>query len=273
MSIWAIANQKGGVGKTTTAISLGAALARAARRVLLIDSDPQSNATSGLGMRDRTGPTLYDALAERVDLKDCIIETAESGLRLIPASRDLAGGEVELAAAMAREFRLQRVLAPVRDNYDYVLIDCAPSLGLLTLNALAAADAVLIPVQSEYLALEGLEHLAHTIDLVRSNLNPALQIGGVVLTMYDSRTNLSMAVLEEVRMHFPQTYRSVIPRSVRLSEAPSFGQSIFTYAKISRGAAAYQELAEEFLARDAGTTAGLTMLAPVGSRIDEGGDR
>lgn len=252
MSVLAIANQKGGVGKTTTAINLGAALARAGQRILLIDSDPQSNASSGLGRGGADGLTLYDALAERVPLAECSSETNEPGLWLIPASQDLAGAEVELAGAMAREFRLRRALEPIRHDYDYVLIDCAPSLGLLTLNALTAADAALIPMQCEYLALEGLGHLTHTIDLVRDNLNPDLVVGGIVLTMYDSRTNLSHEVVREIREHFPQTFRTVIPRSVRLSEAPSFGKTIFQYADASRGAEAYRSLAAEFIERASG---------------------
>lgn len=249
MSIFAVANQKGGVGKSTTAINLGAALARRGQRTLLVDCDPQSNATSGLGVRAEAGPTIYDLLAESATLAACAIPTHEPGLDLVPATPDLAGAEVELATAPAREYRLQRALRPAGDFYAFVLIDCPPSLGLLTVNALTAADAVLVPVQCEYLALEGLGHLATTIDLVRRNLNPRLTIAGLALTMFDARTKLSDQVTAEVRRHFPQTFATVIPRSIRLSEAPSFGQSIFAYAPDSRGAEAYARLADELCAR------------------------
>ena len=252
MPVFAIANQKGGVGKTTTAINLGAALARSGRRILLIDGDPQSNATSGLGLPPGDTPSLYDVLAGEWSAADCVRETGEPGLAILPASRHLAGAEVELAALPDRDRLLRDRIGRLRSAYDYVFIDCAPSLSLLTLNALTASDRVLIPVQCEYLALEGLGHLADTIARVGERLNPALAVGGVLLTMFDSRTKLSQEVVQQVRGHFPQTYRTIIPRSVRLGEAPSFGQTIFQYAPASRGAETYRALAREFLEREEG---------------------
>ena len=252
MPVVAIANQKGGVGKTTTAINLGAALARSGRRILLIDGDPQSNATSGLGLTPGDTPSLNDLLTGHRPAADCLCDSSEAGLTILPASRDLAGAEVELAGLPDRERRLRDAIATLRSGYDYVLVDCAPSLGLLTLNALIASDRVLIPVQCEYLALEGLGYLADTIRRVSEHLNPALTIGGVLLTMFDARTKLSQEVVRQVHAHFPQTYETIIPRSVRLGEAPSFGQTIFQYAPASRGAETYRALAREFLDREEG---------------------
>ena len=249
MAIWAIANQKGGVGKSTTGINLGAALARRGLRVLLVDSDPQSNATSGLGIRPGDTPTIYDLLLAAAPQPDAaILPTRQQGLHLIAATPALAGAEVELAGAPAREHRLQRALAGAAARFDQILIDCPPSLGLLTVNALCTADTVLVPVQCEYLALEGLGHLITTIDLVRRNLNPHLAVGAVLLTMFDGRTNLAQQVVDEVRQHFPETLQTVIPRSIRLGEAPSHGRTIFEYAPQSAGAVAYAQAAAELQA-------------------------
>jgi chromosome partitioning protein len=242
-------NQKGGVGKTTTAVSLAAALSRRGQRVLLVDLDPQANASSALGVdtEDRLG--IYDALLDEVPVEQCVVTAPYESVDVIPASAGLAGAEVELVPVMARERRLTNTLAPLRKGYDWILVDCPPSLGLLTINALTASDHVVIPVQCEYMALEGLSRLMETLDLVRRNLNPQLTILGVVLTMYDSRTRLSQQVVDEVRGHFPQTLATVVPRTVRLSEAPSHGQSIFRYEPAGRAAQAYDALAGELLAR------------------------
>jgi len=249
--VLAIANQKGGVGKTTTAISLGAALAEAGQRALLIDLDPQANATSGLGVdKGQIERSVYEALIGVADLAQTVQKNAWPGLALIPSAIRLAGAEIEMVGLLAREQRLRRILEPIRGDYDVILIDCPPSLGLLTVNALTAADGILIPIQCEYLALEALGQLTSTIALIRDNLNPRLRIFGIALTMYDARTNLAQQVVENVREHFGElTFQAVVPRSVRLSEAPSYGQPILTYDSTSRGAVAYRQLAAEVIAR------------------------
>ncbi len=250
--IYCFANQKGGVAKTTTAVNLGAYLAQAGRRVLLIDTDPQGNATTSLGVDPRgLKISLYNVLIEKTPIQQALTLTERVGLDLIPAATALAGAEVEMARMMARERLLSRALQPVLSAYDYILIDDPPSLGLLTINGLTAAHGVLIPVQCEYLALEGLSLLLGTIQQVREVLNERLVLTGVLLTMYDSRTNLGQQVVEEVQNYFPdKVFRTIIPRNVRLSEAPSYGQSILSYAPNSPGALAYQTLATEFLQRE-----------------------
>jgi chromosome partitioning protein len=245
--IMAIANQKGGVGKTTTTVNLGASLAELDYRVLVVDLDPQGNATTGLGINPRTLEyTMYDVLLNDVSLDECIEPTEVKGLFVAPASLDLAGAEIELVPAFSRESKLKRALEEVIEDYDYVLIDCPPSLGLLTVNALVAASEVLVPIQCEYYALEGLGQLTRNVDLVQRNLNAQLEISAIVLVMYDARTRLGEQVASEVRAHFgPTVCRNVIPRNIRLSEAPSFGKPITTFDPSSRGAVAYRELARE----------------------------
>lgn len=250
--IIAIANQKGGVGKTTTTVNLAACLGLLGQRVLVIDADPQGNTTSGLGIDKATlERTLYDVLVDEVPLQEVVVPVnSVSNVHVGPATIDLAGAEVELVLAISRETKLKRALAPLSGRYDFVLIDCPPSLGLLTVNALTAAQAVLIPIQCEYYALEGVSQLLKTIEIVRSNLNPELDIDGVVLTMFDGRTNLAIQVVEQVKKHFRErVYTTIIPRNVRLSEAPSHGLPIALYDPKSRGAEVYRELAEEVLER------------------------
>jgi chromosome partitioning protein len=255
--ILAIANQKGGVGKTTTVINLAAALAAAGKRVLVLDIDPQANMTSGIGLRAQSGPggTIYNILtaADGASLRDpdaFILPTAVPGLSVIPADRNLTGAEIEMVSLPGREGQLRRFLNPLRDRFDHIFIDCPPSLGLLTLNALVAADGVLIPLHCEYYALEGLADLMTTLRRVKAAMNPALDVEGVLLTMYDERTNLGQQVAGEVREFFKEkVFATVIPRNVRLAEAPSHGMPVTTYEPKSRGADAYTALAREFLAR------------------------
>jgi len=242
-----VANQKGGVAKTTTSVNLGTALALRGHRVLIVDLDPQANATTGLGIdRGTVEASTYDLLTDEAAVADVVVSTAVKNLSVIPASLDLAGAEIELAGAMAREKRLAEALDAVRGSYELVFLDCPPSLGLLTVNALAAAEDLIVPVQCEYYALEGLGQLVETADRVRRSLNPGLRIAGFVLTMYDGRTKLSSQVAEEVRSHFGDlVYDTVVPRSVRLSEAPSYGEPVVTLDPLSRGAVAYRKLSVE----------------------------
>lgn len=247
--IMSVANQKGGVGKTTTSVNLAACLAHAGQKVLLVDIDPQGNATSGVGIdKGDIDECIYDVLVEDVEPRKVICKTAVSNLDVIPATIQLAGAEIELVPTISREVRLSRALTTVKNDYDYIIIDCPPSLGLLTINALTASDAVVIPVQCEYYALEGLSQLLNTVRLVQKHLNERLAIEGVLLTMLDARTNLGLQVIEEVKKYFQdKVYQTIIPRNVRLSEAPSYGEPIIAYDSRSRGAEVYSDLAKEVM--------------------------
>ena len=246
--IVAIANQKGGVGKTTTAVNLSTVLAKKGRKVLMIDTDPQGNATSGLGIDKKTDKSIYDVLVDEVEIKDTLKDSAIKNLKVCPSNINLAGAEVELVNMMSREQILKQKLEDVKEEFDYILIDCPPSLGLITLNAFTAADSVLIPVQCEYYALEGLGQLLNTINLVKKHLNRNLEIEGAILTMYDSRTNLSNQVVKEVKNYFNnKVYKTLIPRNIKLSEAPSYGMPITVYDSRSKGAKCYEKLGKEFL--------------------------
>ena len=259
--IIAIANQKGGVGKTTTAVNLAASLAISEKRVLLVDADPQGNATSGVGIpKDLVRWSLYDALLEERPVADVIMKHGQiAHLSVLPATQDLVGAELELVAREGREHALRRVLEKVREDYDYILVDCPPSLGLITLNVLTAADGVLIPIQCEYYALEGISQLLNTINLVQQNFNPGLAIDAVLLTMYDSRLNLCRQVAEDVKEYFAEkVIGSVIPRNIRLAEAPSHGKPILLYDVASIGAKSYIAAAQELLRRTAGSTREVT---------------
>jgi chromosome partitioning protein len=245
----AIANQKGGVGKTTTAVNLSSCLAYKGKKVVIIDIDPQGNTTSGLGIdKNEVERSIYEIIINEEDIEEALLGTCIDNLFLCPSNINLVGAEVELVSVISRETRLKAAISNIRDKYDFILIDCPPSLGLLTLNALTAADTILVPIQCEYYALEGLSQLMNTVKLVQKHLNPSLDVEGVVLTMFDARTNLSIQVVEDVKRYFRnKVYRTVIPRNVRLSEAPSFGLPIILYDPKSKGAECYLELAQEVI--------------------------
>ena len=246
--IIAVANQKGGVGKTTTAVNLSTILAKKGKKVMLIDADPQGNASSGLGIEKDVGYSLYDVLINDIDIEKTLQDTCVKTLKVCPSNVNLAGAEVELVSEMSREQRLKEKLEIIKDEYDFIIIDCPPSLGLITLNSFTAANSVLIPVQCEYYALEGLGQLINTINLVKKHLNKGLEIEGALLTMYDIRTNLSNQVVREVKKYFEdKVYKTVIPRNIRLSEAPSYGMPITLYDARSKGAKSYEKFAKEFL--------------------------
>lgn len=247
--IIAIANQKGGVGKTTTSVNLSACLAYLGKKVLLVDIDPQGNASSGVGVnKGDINQCIYDILIDDVSVKETILETKVENLHIVPATISLAGAEIELVSTISREVRLKRALSEVKESYDYIIIDCPPSLGLLTINSLTASDAIIIPVQCEFYALEGLSQLLSTVRLVQKHLNKDLAIDGVLLTMFDARTNLGIQVIEEVKKYFQEkVYKTIIPRNVRLSEAPSHGEPIIIYDPKSRGAEVYLDLAKEVI--------------------------
>ena len=246
-----IANQKGGVGKTTTSINLSTILAKKGKKVLLIDADPQGNATSGLGINKEIDKSIYDVIINEINIKETLKDTSIKTLKVCPSNINLAGAEVELVSLMSREHRLKERIDEIKDEFDYIIIDCPPSLGLITLNAFTASDSVLIPVQCEYYALEGLGKLINTINLVRRHLNKYVEIEGALLTMYDARTNLSNQVVKEVKRYFEdRVYKTVIPRNVKLSEAPSYGMPITVYDPKSKGAKCYEKLAKEFLKKN-----------------------
>ena len=248
----AVANQKGGVGKTTTSVNLSAALGTAGKKVLLIDLDPQGNATSGVGIDKMSDVTsIYDVLIDETNIKDAIIKTEFKNLSVIPATTSLAGAEIELVSIDDRETRLKQRVAEIKDEYDFIIIDCPPSLGLLTLNSFVCTDTILIPLQCEFYALEGLSQLVQTIRQVKKSLNKEIDIEGILLTMFDGRTNLSNQVADEIKKYYPdKVYKSVIPRNIRLSEAPSYGQPINVYDKHSKGAIAYKNLAKELIKKN-----------------------
>lgn len=249
--IISIANQKGGVGKTTTSINISTILAKKGKKVLLIDADPQGNATSGIGIEKKTEKSIYDVIIEETKVEEVVLDTQIKNLKICPSNINLAGAEVELVSMMSREYRLKERIEEIRENYEYIIIDCPPSLGLITLNAFTASDSVLIPVQCEYYALEGLEQLMNTVNLVKKHLNKELELEGAVLTMYDARTNLSNQVVKEVKNYFEdKVYKTVIPRNVRLSEAPSFGMPISIYDPRSKGAKCYDKLVKEIMKKN-----------------------